>query len=204
MSTRERLENSGKLWLNSKGYEVVRAMQEDQGEEGQENLGVDEIMELIERAVGMTCPRHLRHLKDDIVQDARLRLARVADLDDPRFQVRSYLWRAAHSAILDAMRAARRRALESSEEGAELDRRTLSERPGPERAAASREIAAAIRDCLETLVESRRRVVTLNLLGFGMSEIATMLHEQRKRIDNLLYRGLVNLRECLLGKGVRP
>jgi RNA polymerase sigma-70 factor (ECF subfamily) len=161
-------------------------------------------MKMVDRAVGMTCPSYLRHQRHDIVQDARLRLLKVADLEDPRFEVRSYLWKAAHSAVLDAMRAARRRARETLEEPTQLDGITTSDRPDPDRLARSKEVASAIRDCLSDLIDSRRRIVTLNLLGFGLSEIASMLGEERKRVDNLLYRGLVNLRECLLGKGVRP
>ncbi len=165
---------------------------------------VDDIRGVIEKAVSMTCPRYLREHREDIVQEAHLRLMRAADLDDPRFRTRSYLWKAAHCAILDAMRVVRRRSGETLSDASVIDETHGSGMPGPGRETHAGEIAEAIRDCLHTLIESRRRIVTLNLYGYGMTEIAGMLGEDRKRIDNLLNRGMANLRECLMGKGMRP
>jgi RNA polymerase sigma-70 factor (ECF subfamily) len=76
--------------------------------------------------------------------------------------------------------------------------------PDPEREAASRGIGAAIRDCLLKMVDARRRAVTLHLLGHTVPEIADLLGHRVKQSDNLVYRGMADLRRCLSGKGITP
>ena len=76
--------------------------------------------------------------------------------------------------------------------------------PDPEREAASRSIGDAIRDCLLGMVDARRRAVTLHLVGHTVPEIARLLDQRSKQADNLVYRGMADLRRCLSGKGVTP
>ncbi len=181
----------------------VPGMSDDRANEQTGSDRVAEIRRVIEVAVSATCPRSLRHVREDILQGAMVRIVRTAPLDDDRWAKRSYLWKVAYSAILDELRAARRR--EAEQGGAtDLDATSPSPTPGPEARARSAEIASAIRDCLQTLVDSRKRVVTLHLLGYGLGEIAGVLRAERKQIDNLLYRGMKNLRDCLRAKAVFP
>lgn len=184
------------------GISSSRSRSSDRQE--QETKRIGEIRGVVKAAVYATCPYSLRHLRDDIVQGAMVRVVRAAEIDDERLQTKAYLRRVAHSAILDELRISRRRGAEQIEESHVIDESTATSEPGPESHARSVEIASAIRDCLQTLVEARRRVVTLNLLGYGLTEIADLLQVDRKRIDNWLYRGMANLRECLTGKAVLP
>jgi RNA polymerase sigma-70 factor (ECF subfamily) len=46
--------------------------------------------------------------------------------------------------------------------------------------------------------------VTLYLQGHTVPETARVLDWPAKRADNLVYRGLADLRQCLLAKGLRP
>jgi DNA-directed RNA polymerase specialized sigma24 family protein len=77
-------------------------------------------------------------------------------------------------------------------------------RADPERSASSIEIAEGIEDCLAGLARPRRLAVTLWLLGCGVPEIARRRAWSYKRAHNLVYRGLDNLRACLLRKGFQP
>lgn len=74
--------------------------------------------------------------------------------------------------------------------------------PDPERRIASREIGEGIRACLVDMIEPRRLAVLLHLHGFGLKESAGVLGWSQKRTDNLLYRGLADLRKCLAAKGL--
>ena len=69
---------------------------------------------------------------------------------------------------------------------------------------ASREIGQGIRDCLARLKNERRMAVTLYLQGHSVPEASRILEWSTKRTENLVYRGLADLRECLLSKGLRP
>ena len=74
----------------------------------------------------------------------------------------------------------------------------------PERITASRQIGREIVECLSHLNRERRLAVTLYLQGHSVPEAARGLDWPAKRTENLVYRGLANLRACLLRKGLRP
>ena len=76
--------------------------------------------------------------------------------------------------------------------------------PDPERSISGIQIGRGIEDCLLQMIEPRRLAVTLHLHGYGLKESARMLGWDAKRVDNLLYRGLADLRKCLSGKGLEP
>jgi RNA polymerase sigma-70 factor (ECF subfamily) len=76
--------------------------------------------------------------------------------------------------------------------------------PGPERQYAAGQVGRAIRDCLLGLVTDRRLAVALHLQGHSVPQAAALLGWDRKRTENLVYRGLADLRACLEKKGVSP
>lgn len=135
---------------------------------------------------------------EDIAQEAYLRVR--SRINEGTVLGRSYLWRAAYTAMIDLLRRER----------AEQRRRTqlsiVDEAPGPspEAGAHGAEIGVAIDGCVKDLPDDRQRVVVLHLLGHGVKDVSTLLDAPYKRIENLLYRGLRALRSCLDGKGFRP
>jgi RNA polymerase sigma-70 factor (ECF subfamily) len=50
----------------------------------------------------------------------------------------------------------------------------------------------------------RRLAVTLHLQGHTVPEAARILDWAAKQTENLVYRGLADLRACLMAKGIRP
>ncbi len=75
---------------------------------------------------------------------------------------------------------------------------------GPERLASASDIRRGIRDCLEAMIEMRSLGVTLHLQGHSAPEVATLMDWPLKRAENLIYRGLADLRACLSRKGMTP
>lgn len=138
-----------------------------------------------------------------MVQAATLRLIKIQQKSEGNREFKaSYLWRVAYSALIDEIRRRRRRREEPLEQE-QLD--SIAEARGnPERHYRGRQVGAAIQDCLRRLLRPRRLAVTLYLQGYGVPETANLLGWQRKRAENLVYRGLADLRRCLEGKGVRP
>jgi RNA polymerase sigma-70 factor, ECF subfamily len=113
----------------------------------------------------------------------------------------SYLYKAAYSALVDEIRRVRRRREEALDDG-EVAAAAVTQQD-PERLAASREIGRAIQDCLSRMSRERRLAVTLYLQGHSVPEAARVLDWPAKRTENLVYRGLAELRECLTSKGMR-
>ena len=55
---------------------------------------------------------------------------------------------------------------------------------------------------VESLIESRRKVVKLYLLNMTLEEIADFFGWSRHKTRNLLYRGLNDLKKMLKDKGI--
>jgi len=154
------------------------------------------------RAVARVCPRWLSDGRDDLVQVALLRVMDVRRRSGAELNA-GYLRRVAWSALVDEIRARRRRREVALPEEADLAP-PASREASPEEQAATREIGRGIGDCLSRLSEGRRLAVTLHLQGHTVPESAGVLGWSVKRTENLVYRGLAELRDCLSAKGLKP
>ncbi len=158
----------------------------------------------LERAVAKVCPRWLADRRDDLVQAALMRVMEIQRRSEGKRRfAASYLWKAAYSAMVDEIRRLRRRREDPLEDEA-WEGGPATSTPGPERRAADREVALGIRQCLGRLVRPRRMAVVLYLQGHSVPEASKLLNWGNKRTENLVYRGLADLRACLAGKGLEP
>ena len=161
----------------------------------------------VARAVARLCPNWLADRRDDLVQAAVMRVMRIGDRPAPsgegnRAVSTSYLYKVAYSVLVDELRRLRRRReTDLDEEG--VGPMAIA-RENPERTTASREIGRGIRECLKAMKEERRLAVTLHLQGHSVPDTARILDWTPKRTENLVYRGLADLRGCLTAKGMRP
>lgn len=163
---------------------------------------IDEIRAMLAGVVARLCPGWLSASRDDLVQAA---VSRVLDRMDPGEGTSSfnssYLYRIAHSVLVDEIRRVRRR----DEVGyAEAPETLASPAPSPDQELAGSAMVGALRECLDNLAEARKLAVTLHLEGHTVPEIAGLLGWRAKRADNALYRGLADLRRCLQTKGYNP
>ena len=163
----------------------------------------------VARAVRRQCPCWLSDQAQDIAQAALIKVMRSAkDFEGERPLTPFYLYRVAHSALVDEIRRRRRRrevALEIVSDTAEGPRSIEPRAQGdPEQDMSFGELGAAVRDCLVAMKRERRLAVMLHLQGHPVPEAARILGWNVKRTENLVYRGLADLRQCLACKGHRP
>lgn len=164
-----------------------------------------QIRNALERAVRSVCPPSLADRRDDLVQAALMRVAKLQRRSETERELTSfYLRRVAHSALVDEIRRLRRRGEIPLEDDQGEERPIVSETASPEARFHAREIAQGIRDCLTHLVAPRRRAVVLHLQGHNVPETADLMGWNEKRARNLVYRGLADLRRCLEAKGLKP
>lgn len=158
------------------------------------------------RAVAQVCPRWLADQADDLVQVALLRLLDIRHRAEGKVEFTSfYLRKAAYSALIDEIRRRRRRHEVALPEGeGAMEPQTTAASSNPERNRAAREVGRAIRDCLGRLIRPRRLAATLHLQGHSVPEVSHLMGWTAKKAENLVYRGLADLRECLAAKGVTP
>ena len=154
------------------------------------------VLQALRAAVQRFCPPELRAAREDLVHSAQLRLLEIdarREQSGPRST--SYLWRVAYTTVVDEIRRLRRRS-SSEPEGAD----------GPEQAAPQPrpQLRLDLRACLAALLEGRRAAVLLHLEGFRAEEVGGVLRMETKRAQNLIYRGLRDLRRCLQEKGHSP
>jgi RNA polymerase sigma-70 factor (ECF subfamily) len=165
----------------------------------------------LQRSVKRICPAWLAAHADDMIQTALMRVLSARGDSDSGVRkgegnqglASSYLERAAYSALVDEIRRQRRRREVPVDEKLDLlpEQRVAAD---PERIAAGREVGRALFDCLDRLVRPRRLAVTLYLQGHSVPDAAGLLAWTAKRTENLVFRGLADLRRCLTAKGMKP
>ncbi len=161
------------------------------------------------RAVRRQCPRWLSDHAEDLVQAALVKVMAAAGNSEGERPLSSfYLYRVAHSALVDEIRRRQRRRevpLEVDESEGWPNGGSEPQAAGdPEQDASLRELGGAVRGCLLKMNNDRRVAVMLHLQGHSVPEAARLLGWPVKRTENLVYRGLADLRQCLLAKGHVP
>lgn len=140
---------------------------------------------------------------DEVMQEVRIRLWRARGTSEQIAGVSSsYVYRTACSAALDLLR---RRRTRRETLAVELERPAaagLAVAGGPERDLADAELAREVGRAIETIPASRRPVVRMHLAGYPREEIAELMGWTEAKTRNLLYRGLADLRERLLARGI--
>ena len=98
---------------------------------------------------------------------------------------------------MDEIRRRMRQPVAPEEEAADV----ASPDGTPEGGREDREVGEAISGALQQLSEPRRRAVALHLFGFSLEESARILGWDAKRLANMRYRGLDELRDLLKERG---
>jgi len=172
------------------------------------DLSREEIAELRRRlasAVAWVCPQWLAAQKEDIIQNGMVQLLRSQNKSEGNQEYSStYLKRVAHGATVDEIRRQSRRKENLVGTADTLECPDPSGTTAPDAVAFATEIGTAIRGCLVELVRPRQLAVALHLQGCTVREVANLLGWAAKRADNLVYRGLADLRQCLTRKGMKP
>jgi RNA polymerase sigma factor (sigma-70 family) len=161
-------------------------------------------------AIARCCPRGLELDHDDIEQEARVRIWQALRGESIVHHPKSYFYRVAVNAALDAVRRAKARRGEPLEPAGGRETGTrAAERPDvtdpradPERTTAARQMLAAIERGLDGLQENRQRAARLLLQGFSSPEIAELTGWTEPKARNLAYRGLEELRRHLRSEGI--
>lgn len=163
---------------------------------------LDKYGRALREAVARVCRGPLGLQRDEIEQEARIRLWRALTRETAIADVRPYLHRIVATAAIDAMRQVRSRReipLEppTDSEAPRSWPEPAARGPSPEELARSRELAGLAQRALSSLGANRRRAVGLHLQGFTTEEIAQLMKWSEAKARNLVYRGLADLREKL-------
>jgi RNA polymerase sigma-70 factor (ECF subfamily) len=158
----------------------------------------------LKAAVTRACPHWLVEQVEDIVQVVLVQLLETLRKSEGKRGFSSiYLAKAAHGATVDEIRRRSRRR-EIPEQDVSVPESNVGGGPNPERDSAARELGRGVQDCLTRMVYPRRLAVILHLHGCTVPETARRFRWTAKKAENLVYRGLKDLRQCLAAKGFAP
>lgn len=139
---------------------------------------------------------------DGLLQDVRIRLWRAHPEGEEIARLpTSYVYRTAMAAAVDLLR--QRRRTWSALPLEEATNSSAAAGMAADAPALAHDLGAAIDRALASMVESRRVVVRLHLMGYPRDEIVRVLGWDDGRVRNLLYRGMDDLRERLTRMGYR-
>jgi RNA polymerase sigma-70 factor (ECF subfamily) len=161
----------------------------------------------IQSGVRRACPTWLASEVEDITQNALIKVVEILrkEGDRNRELIPSYLWRVAYTCTVDAVRSRRgSRRREVPLETTSGPHPDPAPQPGPGRQSESSEIRRAIAACLQRLVRPRRLAAMLYLQGHTVPEVGRLLGWSPAKSNNLVHRGVADLRRCLERKGLRP
>jgi RNA polymerase sigma factor (sigma-70 family) len=140
---------------------------------------------VLERAIRSRCFGLLAPAREDLIQNAMVRVLERVRREDLVRREASYAWRVAQSVMVDELRRlGRERQLAES---VSKEKRSWVDPAG----------GIHLRQCLERLEGRRRMAVTLHLSGLRIPEVARTAGWTEKTAENLIYRGLDDLRALL-------
>jgi len=153
--------------------------------EGEETRQLKAARQVLERAVRSRCFGLLASAREDLVQSAMVRILERNRAEDFGARGASYFWKVAQSVVIDELRRMGRE-------------RRLTEGVPEERQSWRDPVdGIQLRRCVERLEERRRMAVTLHLSGLRIPEVARAANWTEKTAENLIYRGLQDLRTFL-------
>ncbi len=137
---------------------------------------------------------------DDIHQEVKIKIWNVLTDEKKIENYASYIKKIVNSTVIDHLRRIRR---EERILFSEIQRK-IAERRGTYKKETidEKNYKNILRQSVDSLLDSRRKVVKLYLLNMTLEEIAEYFNWSLHKTRNLLYRGLNDLKKILLEKGI--
>jgi RNA polymerase sigma factor (sigma-70 family) len=137
---------------------------------------------------------------DDVLQEVRIKIWKLLNDEKKITNYSSYIKKIVDSSVIDHIRKARRERgfilLEKKKKVSEWKSQYET------RESDDKNLKKNISNAVESLMDSRRKVVKLYLLNLTIEEIAIFYSWSRHKTRNLLYRGLSDLKKRLQEKGI--
>jgi len=137
---------------------------------------------------------------DDIYQEVRIKIWKLLCGEKKIESYASYIRKVVDSTVIDQLRKLRREEgiiiVEKQEKIAEQKRNYSENNFNLE------ESKRIIGETVDSLIESRKKVVRLFLLNMSIEEISSVYNWSQDKTRNLLYRGLSDLKRKLRNKGI--
>lgn len=137
---------------------------------------------------------------DDISQEIRIKIWRLLHHEKNIKNYPSYIKKIVNSAVIDLLRKRKR------DDGIIFMEKQMKvseiKKDYPAAFSLEEELRDTVAQAVESLIESRRKVVRLHLLDMTIEEISAFYNWSSNKTRNLLYRGLADLKRILKDKEI--
>jgi len=136
---------------------------------------------------------------EDIIQEVKIKIWKKLGNEKNARLYSLYIKRIINSTLVDQIRKMRRQEKLILHEQQRLQ---FEDRRNPDDPAQTDTFREWLSEAVESLLESRRKIVKLFLSDLSLDEISSTLNWSKDKTRNLLYRGLSDLKAKLRDKGV--
>ncbi len=137
---------------------------------------------------------------EDIGQEIKIKIWKILHNEKEIQNYPSYIKKVVNSSVIDLLRKWKR---EETMLSAEKRKKVSETKNGYSDCAGNDDyLKESVVEAVNSLIESRRKVVRLYLLGMTIEEISAFYGWSRSKTRNLLYRGLTNIKKRLKKKDI--
>lgn len=161
---------------------------------------------LIRAAIRKTSPQIDESQMDDIEQEVKLKIWKeILKSEKKIINLGSYIWKVTYTTtcrIMKTVTMERKKAWGQSGEPQHSARAVAQDKgASPNHRLEKKEMMEIIRDTIDSLIESRRAVLKLYLMGMDQKEISEFFGWSEDKVRNLISRGLTDLRNAIRERG---
>lgn len=158
-------------------------------------LFLDEISLSVKKIIFASFPGLTEEEKEEVDQDVKLKLLKMAARGKKIGNLRSYVWKMVYSTALDVI-AGRSQALRLDDllESERSPLQSYVDELSPEYLFEEKELLALVVRLIDGLPKRRRAAVLMHLQGLSLEETAVYLGESLNAARHLLYRGLEEIK----------
>jgi RNA polymerase sigma-70 factor (ECF subfamily) len=134
--------------------------------------------------------------REDIEQEVKLKIWKMASGGKKIGNLRSYLWRVVYTTTLDVIgKRINMASLKGWSGGDDQNFIQQLDLVSPESLIEKKELKMMIEKAIDSLSQKRRLVIKLRLAEMSVVEMADFLGWSQNKVTHLLYRGLIDLKE---------
>jgi RNA polymerase sigma-70 factor (ECF subfamily) len=167
---------------------------------------IEQFSQLIRRAIRKTSPQIDLSDMDDIEQEVKIKIWKEILKSEKEIQnFGSYIWKVTYTTTCRVMKKLfmhKKQLLLQGESSVSIEDFPELMIHNPDRQYEKKELLELIRESVDSLIESRRQVLKLYLMGMDLNEISEFYAWSDGKTRNLLSRGLSDLRRELLERGI--
>jgi len=168
---------------------------------------INDFSYLIRSAIRKTSPSVDQSQMDDIEQEVKIKIWKeILKSEKKILNLGSYIWKVTYTTtcrIMKTLSMERKMAWSQSEESQNFAENTARDNgSSPNHHLEKKELMEIIKETIDSLIESRRAVLKLYLMGMDQMEISEFFGWSEGKVRNLISRGLADLRNALRERGL--